>query len=56
MKDTVENGKYTRCTNKKNTVLKNDQKGKIQKKVIHIKNNGKMEKKELYTKLCTLST
>lgn len=27
-----------------------------EEKVIHIQKNGKMEKNELYTKLCTLST
>lgn len=27
-----------------------------EEKVIHIEKNGKMEKIELYTKLCTLST
>lgn len=42
--------------NRKNVEKKSDEKEKASKKVIHIWSNVKMEKNELYTKLCTLST
>lgn len=52
----VEKTRYTRCTKMKKTEKKVDKKWGGSEKVIHIKNNAKMEKNELYTKLYTLST
>ena len=48
--------KYTICTKKKRTSKKSAGNHKKVPKVIHIKKCGNIEKKELYTKLYTLST
>lgn len=52
----VKYGCLARCTKRKKCRQKNDEKASRMKKVIHNVDNGKIEKNELYTKLCTLST
>ena len=48
--------KIARCTKCKKRSIKIHKNKKIDQKVINIKNDGKSEKIELYTKLSTLST
>ena len=56
MKILQQFGNIAMCTKQKKTVGKSISPPKWNGKVIHIKKDGNIEKMELYTKLCTLST